>query len=90
MIRKPTHKQLLQDWEEYYRQFIADVEVDSTETEIDKIKRIQHLEANPEEWFKYYFPAYCTAEAADFHKKATKRLWLPTSDYSTYRRRWLI
>lgn len=75
MIRKPTHKQLLQDWEEYYRQFIADVEVDSTETEIDKIKRIQYLEANPEKWFKYYFPAYCTADAADFHKKATKRLF---------------
>ena len=75
MILKPSHKQLIRDWEDYYNQFIADVEVDSTETEAEKIQRIQRLEANPEEWFNYYFPAYCTAESANFHKKATRRLF---------------
>lgn len=74
-IRKPTEKQLLKDWEVYYNQFIADVEVDSSESDIDKQKRIQYLEKNPEEWFKYYFPKYCTAEAASFHTIATKRLF---------------
>ena len=59
--RKSTNKQLLQDWEEYYNQFIADVEVDSSETEIQKRQRIARLEALPEDWFKYYFPKYCTA-----------------------------
>lgn len=74
-IRKPTDKQLLKDWEEYYSQFISDVEVDSSESEIERQKRIAHLEANPEEWFKYYFPKYCTAEPAPFHIAATKRLF---------------
>ena len=48
-LRKPTDKQLLKDWEEYYSQFISDVEVDSSESEIDRQRRIAHLEANPEE-----------------------------------------
>ena len=74
-IRKPTDKQLIKDWEEYYSQFISDVEVDSSESEIERQKRIAHLEANPEEWFKYYFPKYCTAEPAPFHIAATKRLF---------------
>ena len=81
-IRKPTDKQLIKDWEEYYSQFISDVEVDSSESEIERQKRIAHLEANPEEWFKYYFPKYCTAEPAPFHIAATKRLfacWCPTA-----------
>lgn len=69
-----TDKQAFRDWEAYYTQFIQDVEIDSTESEFDKIKRIKHLEAHPEEWFKYYFPSYCTAEPARFHKIATTRL----------------
>lgn len=73
-LRKPTDKQLLQDWEAYYNQFIADVEVDSSETEFQKQQRITRLEASPEDWFKYYFPKYCTAEPANFHTAATKRL----------------
>lgn len=73
-LRKPTDKQLLKDWERYYAQFITDVEIDTSESEVDKQKRIQYLEKNPEEWFKYYFPKYCTAEPAPFHINATKRL----------------
>lgn len=73
-LRKPTDKQLLEDWRQYYESFISDVEVDTGENEADKLKRIKRLEADPEQWFKYYFPAYCTAEPAAFHKAATKRL----------------
>lgn len=73
-IRKPNDKQLLQDWEQYYSQFISDVEVDSSESDIDRQRRIGRLEAHPEEWFKYYFPKYCTAEPAPFHIAATRRL----------------
>lgn len=32
-----------------------------------KLKRIKFLEANDEEWFKYYFPNFYTSEPADFH-----------------------
>ena len=73
-IRKPSDKQLLEDWRQYYESFISDVEVDTDESQPDKLKRIARLEADPEMWFKHYFPAYCTAEPADFHKAATKRL----------------
>ena len=73
-LRKPTDKQLWKDWEEYYGQFISDVEIDNDESPVDKANRIKRLEANDEEWFKYYFPKYCTAEPAKFHKEATKRL----------------
>ncbi len=71
---KHTDKQAFRDWEAYYNQFIQDVDVDSSESQTDKLNRIKYLEANPEEWFKYYFPTYCTAEPAQFHKRATKRL----------------
>ncbi len=73
-LRKPTDKQLLEEWRQYYESFISDVEVDTEESQEEKLKRIARLEADPEKWFKYYFPAYCTAEPAAFHKAATKRL----------------
>ena len=73
-LRKPTDRQLWKDWEDYYSQFISDVEIDNDESPVDKAIRIKKLEANDEEWFKYYFPKYCTAEPAKFHKEATKRL----------------
>ena len=74
-VSNQTHRQLLKDWEAYYSQFIADVEVDSSETEIEQQQRIKRLEAHPEEWFRYYFPKYCTAEPAPFHIAATRRLF---------------
>lgn len=73
-IRKPTDKQLLKEWEEYYSQFLSDVAVDTEESPVEKANRIKRLEADDEEWFKYYFPKYCTSEPAKFHKEATKRL----------------
>jgi hypothetical protein len=73
-LRKPTDKQLLKDWEEYYSQFLSDVAVDTDESPVDKANRIKRLEADDEAWFKYYFPGYCTSEPAKFHKEATKRL----------------
>lgn len=74
-------KKIISDWDDYIRQYLADVEVDTSETEDQKYKRIQRLEANDEEWFKYYFPSYCTAEPADFQKKATIRLFNNTQYY---------
>lgn len=67
-------KPALRNWEDWYMQFVADVEIDTSETATEKASRIAKLEADPEAWFKYYFPAYCTAEPALFHKRATKRL----------------
>ena len=44
-LRKPTDKQLLEDWRQYYESFISDVEVDTGENEADKLKRSE-LEHN--------------------------------------------
>ncbi|MBU7576661.1 MAG: hypothetical protein KAF40_01245 [Flavihumibacter sp.] len=69
-----TRKQAQQAWDEFREAIIASTPVDRTETITDKRKRIAHLEANPEEWFKYYFPKYSYSEPAEFHKRATKRI----------------
>lgn len=71
---KPKDRLAIKEWEAYYSQFISDVDIDTSESEIDKRIRIKKLESSPEDWFKYYFPTYCTAEPAKFHKKATTRL----------------
>ncbi|MDR3286885.1 MAG: hypothetical protein LBT27_05540 [Prevotellaceae bacterium] len=61
-------------WREFSENYKKATPVDTTETTAAKIKRIKYLESNPEEWFKYYFPNYCTAEPAEFHKRATSRI----------------
>ena len=52
----------------------------TSEKPAEKRLRIKYLRDNPEEWFKYYFPAYCQRpdgtfiEPAPFHKEATQRV----------------
>jgi hypothetical protein len=68
-------KQALQYWESFRENIFASTDVDKSETLEAQKNRIAHLEANPEEWFVYYFPKYCSAKPAKFHIDATKR-WL--------------
>lgn len=74
MIAKTPVKQLTKEWELWIEQFLQDVADEPGQTPEARAARIKHLEANPEEWFKYYFPKYCTAPSAPFQQKATKRL----------------
>lgn len=74
MIQNRTDKQALLDWEEFRYQVANSTSVDPHESEEDKKARIKKLEADPEAWFKYYFPKYTFAEPADFHKKSTKKV----------------
>ena len=67
-------KAALDFWEEYYKSVQNTDIVDSYEPEEEKEKRIKKLEENPEEWFKYYFEKYCSAEPMPFHKRSTKRV----------------
>lgn len=71
---KISDRDALAEWNEIKADILRETTVDASETEAAKIKRIARLEADPEAWFKYYFPNYCTAEPAAFHKRATKRL----------------
>jgi hypothetical protein len=48
--------------------------VNQKESAAKKRERIKLLEANPEDWIKYYFPNYAKAAPAPFHIAATKRV----------------
>lgn len=69
-----TQKQIAQFWDDFRDGVKASTPIDTTETIEQKKKRIAHLEKQPEEWFKYYFPKYSYADPANFHKEATKRI----------------
>jgi hypothetical protein len=74
MAKKVTDKDYLEQWREFCENLDNATPIDLQETASEKIKRKKHLEDNPEEWFKYYFPNYYTSEPADFHIKATRRV----------------
>lgn len=73
-MNKKTAKHHLLDWNEFRDNTRRATPVDLNETAIEKAKRIKFLEANDEEWFKYYFPNFYTAEPAPFHKASTKKV----------------
>lgn len=72
---KLTDRQAIIQWEEFRLNLDKATTIDIAETEAEKLKRIAALEASPEDWFAYYFPNYYSAQPAQFHKKATKRLF---------------
>ncbi len=73
-LGKATDSDYLKLWQQYVSNFRNATPIDLTETPAARMKRVSRLESDPEAWFAYYFPNYCTAEPADFHKKATRRL----------------
>lgn len=70
---KPIDRQAARDWDSYYDSFVATVHADLNESPAQKRKRIARLEADFEAWKMYYFPKYCYAPSASFHKRAAKR-----------------
>ncbi|MDM1513583.1 hypothetical protein [Myroides odoratimimus] len=73
-MAKKSNKQHLADWQEFRNNIRSSTQVDLQENPIDKIKRIERLEKDDEEWFAYYFPNFYTSEPAPFHKKSTKKV----------------
>lgn len=73
-VIKKDDKQAMQDWEALKSDILNSSSINSTDTPEQIRARKTHLEAHPEEWFKYYFPVYCSAEPAPFHLAATVRL----------------
>ena len=69
-----TDSDYIKLWHEYYDNFRQATPAKLGETSAERLKRKARLESQPEEWFRYYFPNYCTAEPADFHRRATRRL----------------
>lgn len=74
MRRSAADKRAEFDWDEFVQDMNRDAPVNSNETEREKRKRIEELEADHEAWFKYYFSKYYTAEPTAFHKRSTKRV----------------
>ena len=61
-------------WDEFCRMVKDSTPVDQTEDDAARLARIARLEADPEVWFQYYFPKYCSAPPAQFHIAATQRI----------------
>ena len=74
MAKKKTDRQWLAEWQSFKDNHLKGSPVDFSETPYEKEKRKKHLEANYEEWFKYYFPKYYKSEPAPFHIASTKRI----------------
>lgn len=80
MAKKKTDKEYLLEWREFGDNIDNATPIDLSESPVARLKRIKQLEANNEEWFKYYFPNFYTSEPADFHKKSTKKV-MPNDEY---------
>lgn len=73
-MRKLKDKQAEIDWDEFVLNMNRESPVDLHETTAEKKKRIEKLEANPQEWKKYYFTTYFTADSPRFHIRSSKRV----------------
>ncbi|MDO6808093.1 hypothetical protein Q4603_05720 [Zobellia galactanivorans] len=73
-MAKQRDKQAEIDWYEFVANMNRSAPVERNETPAQQRKRIEKLEAKPEEWFKYYFSTYYTSEPAGFHKRSTRRI----------------
>ncbi len=69
-----NRSQYAKQWKQHIKTILAATYIKEDESNEDKIKRIISLEAQPEEWFRYYFPRYTFALPAKFHTEATNRI----------------
>lgn len=74
METKQEKQRAYNKWQEYRNALKKIAVVDKQESISDKKNRIKRLESDPEAWFAYYFPNYCTAPPADFHRRSTRRI----------------
>lgn len=67
-------KQRLREWEHFVKMVMSGTLPRGNEDEKARRARIAALEADPEKWFRYYFPHFATAPPASFHREATRRI----------------
>lgn len=72
MIIKPADKKLIQNFEELCDIIKGSTSIDLLESKAEKQARIKKLLSNYEAFCSYYFPEYCFAPAAKFHKNIQK------------------
>lgn len=74
-LGKATDREYLEAFQRYCDNFRNATPINTRETQGERVVRKSKLEKDNEAWFKYYFPNFCTAEPAAFHKAATRRLF---------------
>ena len=74
MATKAEKRKYYELWQRYRENSLRNTPIDLFESQRAKKQRIARLESHPEEWFKYYFPEFYTADPAPFHIAATKRV----------------
>ncbi len=72
---KTDDKFAISEWDAFRKDMLELSLIEIDEPHAVKLKRVAKLEALPENWFAYYFPSYYKAKPANFHIKATKRLF---------------
>lgn len=69
-----TEKQLQERWAGFAKMVLEGTLTREEETAGMRDERVARLEADPEEWFRYYFPRFAYAPAARFQRDATRRV----------------
>ena len=69
-----TKNELMRWLRELVKEIVELTSIDCEEPEKVRKERIVRLEADQEEWFKYYFPRYTYAPPAKFHIEATEKV----------------
>lgn len=86
-LSRISTKDYLSEWATFSENIQKASPINLAETPMEKKNRIKKLEADPEEWFKYYFLAFYTSEPAPFHILATRRIiknpeWMEVRSWS--------
>lgn len=66
-----AEKESYKAWQSYILALVEESSINTSEPVHEQRARIEKLEAEPEEWFKYYFPSFASSEPAPFHKQAS-------------------
>lgn len=88
MLLKRQDKEAVGDWDEFLESIRKETPVDTSLTTEEHKSKLNRLEkpGNQEEWFKEFFPKFCFAEPAKFHKESTKNFL--ESKRCVHRRAW--
>ena len=74
-MSQKSEKQKLEAWKKFTEGIRNATPIDTSETTHARLERIKHLEANREEWFKYYFSKFAFAEPNQFHINSSDRIF---------------
>ena len=72
--KERTEKQWVARWQLLIKEIRESTAIIEDELQVDRTERVRRLEADPEAWFRYYFPSFAYAPPAPFHMASTQRV----------------